>query len=733
MDSRMEQIKKIVLTGCLATLSILAFSQEGDSVKTEVLKEIEVRSDRVIDLSRLSKVSGTYIWAGTKNEVVHVQNMDVNVAEKTPRQVFSRVPGIFVYDMDGSGNQTNISTRGLDPHRGWEYNIRKNGVITNSDMYGYPASHYSMPMEAVERIELVRGTGSLQYGAQFGGMLNYVSKGPDTTRAFTFEGITSVGSFDMVSAYFAAGGTVGKCSYYAYYNKRSSDGFRKSAHTDFDAQGLVLIYTPSRKVNLKLELARSNYLYRIPGPLNDSMFYADPRQSTRERNYFNPEIYVPSVTLNWSLSRHTKLMWTTSAVLGERNSVQFDKNALVVDAINPATGTYANRQVDIDNFNSYTSELRVLHNYRVMQFNNVLSAGVQMFNNDLHRRQLGVGTTGTDFDLSLAVPGWGRDLHLKTKNIALFAQNSFELLPGLMITPGMRMEFGGSDMTGTISYYDGSEIPTRIEHNFPLFGASADYTLRNGTNVYAGWSQAYRPVVFKDIIPASVYESADKDLQDADGYNLEAGYRGSRNGLKWDISAFRIQYNDRMGTLYNGEDASGNPLLLRTNIGNSVTQGLELFMEYGTSIGRDATLRVFTSSAFFDSEYQDAELRVGNENQNIDGNQVESVPHVISRNGVTFQIKEVSLSVLYSYTAKTYADALNTETPSKNGALGLVPAYGIWDINASARIADNWVVRLNVNNLLNEMYFTKRPSMYPGPGVWSSDGRSLNVTVGFKM
>lgn len=45
------------------------------------------------------------------------------------------------------------------------------GFFTNSDMYGYPASHFGLPMEAVERIELVRGTGALQYGAQFGGML----------------------------------------------------------------------------------------------------------------------------------------------------------------------------------------------------------------------------------------------------------------------------------------------------------------------------------------------------------------------------------------------------------------------------------------------------------------------------------------------------------------------------------------------------------------------------------
>jgi outer membrane receptor protein involved in Fe transport len=56
-------------------------------------------------------------------------------------------------------------------------------------MYGYPASHYNIPMEAVERIELVRGTGSLQYGAQFGGMLNYISKQPETTKTLTFESI----------------------------------------------------------------------------------------------------------------------------------------------------------------------------------------------------------------------------------------------------------------------------------------------------------------------------------------------------------------------------------------------------------------------------------------------------------------------------------------------------------------------------------------------------------------
>jgi Fe(3+) dicitrate transport protein len=295
------------------------------------------------------------------------------------------------------------------------------------------------------------------------------------------------------------------------------------------------------------------------------------------------------------------------------------------------------------------------------------------------------------------------------------------------------MEYGGSDMTGKISYYDSQELPTRIDHNFTLLGLSMDYTLKKGGNVYAGWSQAYRPVVFKDIIPSSVYESVDKNLKDAYGYNLEAGYRGNTRHFRWDVGAFRIQYNNRMGIVYTGVDTEGNSLLERTNIGNSVTQGFEVFLEYNIAVGEDATLRAFTSTAFFNARYQDASIRVGGDNMSIDGNKVESVPEVITRNGVTFQMKGASLSVLYSYTAESYADAINTEAPSKNGAVGIVPAYGILDVNASLRISDNWMVRVNVNNIANEIYFTKRPQMYPGPGVWTSDGRSFNMTVGFKM
>lgn len=85
----------------------------------------------------------------------------------------------------------------------------------------------------------------------------------------------------------------------------------------------------------------------------------------------------------------------------------FDKPVNIQDSINQLTGAYNNRQIDIDLFNSYTTELRVLQHYRLGRYAGTLVTGVQYMNNDLHRRQIGKGTNGSDFDLTLVDPVWG--------------------------------------------------------------------------------------------------------------------------------------------------------------------------------------------------------------------------------------------------------------------------------------------------------------------------------------
>ncbi|HLP95908.1 MAG TPA: TonB-dependent receptor [Saprospiraceae bacterium] len=728
----MYKLSLLSLAAALSFSSVYA-QQSPDTLQPVLLKEFNVRAARTT-IDKLPAISNTFIWAGKKSEVIQVENTDANIAEKTPRQIFAKIPGVFVYDMDGSGNQVNISTRGLDPHRGWEFNIRANGIMTNSDIYGYPASHFSLPMEAIGRVELVRGTGALQYGAQFGGMLNYVLKNPDTTRAIGLESINSVGSYGLLSSYNAIGGKIGKLQYYAFYSKRVSEGYRKNGESSYDGQGLSLQYMPTKRLALKAELMRSYYLYHIPGPLTDAQFEADPRQSTRSRNYYSPEIYVPSLSAVWQVAPGTRLSWTASAVLGERRSVQFDRTANIVDAINPQTLNYAGRQVDIDGFNSYNTELRLLQDYSLLGKSATLAAGVQYFNNDLNRRQQGKGTTGTDYDLSIDASGWGRDLHLRSKNIAFSLENKWQLSRRFMLSPGIRVELGESRLTGTTAYYDDDkELPNTIVHRFPLLGINGEYVVGPRQTIYGGISQAYRPVIFKDIIPANVYEKVNKNLKNAYGYNADLGWRGNAGGLKWDASAFVLQYNNRLGNLAQYDADIDTFILFRTNIGDSRTYGLEMFLEYGTMLGDNWYASVFTSTSYFKARYLGDSIRVnGKENRSIKDKKVESVPDWISRNGVNVRYKGLSVSLLYSYTAASFADPLNTVEPSATGAVGLVPSYGLLDLNTTYRLR-NLTIRFNLNNITNKQYFTKRPTFYPGPGIWPSDGRSVSLTVGIRV
>ncbi|MBV9987792.1 MAG: TonB-dependent receptor, partial [Chitinophagaceae bacterium] len=189
----------------------------------------------------------------------------------------------------------------------------------------------------------------------------------------------------------------------------------------------------------------------------------------------------------------------------------------------------------------------------------------------------------------------------------------------------------------------------------------------------------------------------------------------------------------RFGTLAQ-TDSLGTFYTYRTNIGNSVTRGLEIFVQADWQLGANSSISVFTSTALMHARYTDAIVKSGGLNQNISGNQVESAPDLTSRNGMTLRSGRLNLSALYSYTAATFADALNTVNPSPGtGAVGLVPAYGLLDLNAGFRFSRHVECRFNLSNLLDRQYFTKRPMFYPGPGVWSSDGRNFTASLAVRI
>ncbi|MDV7402891.1 TonB-dependent receptor, partial [Arthrospira platensis SPKY1] len=97
---------------------------------------------------------------------------------------------------------------------------------------------------------------------------------------------------------------------------------------------------------------------------------------------------------------------------------------------------------------------------------------------------------------------------------------------------------------------------------------------------------------------------------------------------------------------------------------------------------------------------------------------MESVPAWTSRNGLQLRWRSFQAVLQYSFVDRTYADAFNTRTAPSSGAVGLVPAYHLWDLNLGWTWQDKFDLRLSVNNLTDRDYFTKRPTGYPGAGIW---------------
>ncbi len=683
----------------------------------------------------LPDIKGIAIFAGKKTNTLSLSENTPGIKLNNARTIFAKIPGLTIFEMDGAGTQLNIGTRGTDPHRSIEMNMRQNGYNTNSDVFGYPENHYTVPMQAVEEVQLVRGSASLQFGPQFGGMMNFRLKKGDSTKPFSLESEQTAGSYKLFNSYNAIGGTIGKLNYYAFYDNRHGDGWRKNSAFNYNAYYVHLGYQLTARASITAEFSKMDYQQQIGGGLTDQQFKNNAQQSERTRNFFQPVINIPALIFKYDFNANTHVELTTHGVFGQRNSVQFINAGNIADTINASTGNYNPRQVDRDYYKGFTTEARLLHHYHIGKVASTLSTGLRYFNELTTRKQKGVGTIAADFDLSVSKP-YGVNLNLTTKNYALFAENIFQFSPRFSVTPGIRYENIQTKLTGVINNAS-SAVAYQSTRSFPLFGTGLQYQVNNATQLYSNFSQAYRPYLYANVTPADRLDKIDPSLKDSKGYDIDLGYRGVfKNVLQFDVNAFYLYYGNKVG-LITQSDATGSSYLLTTNIGNSVTKGVEAFAELSllkliAPNLKQQAIKLFSSVAFNNAKYISGSINQSGTNKTVKGNFVENAPVWVYKSGMELVDKNWSFNFQYSYTSKTYNDAFNT-IASNNGVIGLIPAYHVFDFNFNWQFSTQCHISGGINNFTNYKYFNRRITMYPGPGILPADGRTFSISIGTKI
>jgi len=686
----------------------------------------------------MSDVNEYTLAAGKKNELIKLDNLNANLAMNNARQVFSRTPGIQVWESDGSGIQLGVASRGLSPNRSWEFNVRMDGYDITPDPMGYPEAYYSPPMEVVDRIEIIRGASSLQYGPQFGGLMNFVLRKPDKSTKLLIESQQTTGNNNLLSSFTYVGGTLGRLSYTSYYQKRSGNAWRQNSYFNTDHSHAELSYALSNKLKIG---AQATYMYTIsqqPGGLTEAQYAQNAQQSTRERNWFSNPWFIYALTADYVFNEHAKLSWKNFGTIAERSSVGFTKAITEADVNGP-------RQVDRDYYKTFGSELRYILEYTTGTWHNTLATGIRYFSGEIDRKQLGVGTNAKDMDFSISGL-FTRDLVFHNTNVAAFAETILRPTDKLLFTIGARSEQIETRMEGQYGLSSAgapiAAVPSARSRSFVLFGAGAEFKVTKDSKFYTNIAQAYRPVLASDLLPPATTDVIDPNLKDASGYNVDFGFRGTKgNYLTYDVDYFYLDYNNRVGVITQ-TNAAGGKYQYRTNLGHSVSQGVEAYVEFSPTAAwlnnkQLGNLSFFTSLAAMQAEYMDFKTTSVVNGTIVEGNlagkKIENAPSKINRYGVTYSKKGLSVTWQMSDVGEAFADASNTILANAAATTGLIPAYQVQDLSGSYRFKKYATLKFGVNNLTNEKYFTRRSGGYPGPGILPADGRTWYLGLNLKF
>lgn len=727
----------------LITNILKLFSQKNDTTRT--LNQVEIRAKKSNDFGRknLRSVEGDAIYEGKKTELIEVAKLSANLATNNARQVFAKIPGLNIWESDGAGLQLGIGARGLSPNRTANFNTRQNGYDIAADPLGYPESYYTPPMEALDRIEVVRGAASLQYGTQFGGMLNFVFIQPDTSQRFSIHTRQTAGSFGFLGSYnrLKFSSKDKRTAGVLIYQHRQGNGWRPNSKFGMDMAYLDLHRHFTERLEIGFEYTILKYLAQQPGGMTDVQFEQNPRQSLRARNWFSILWNLPSVSIDYNFSKNTT--WKTRA-FGLYSNRQALGNLERINVIDLG----GNRNLIRGDFKNYGAETRFLHEYLNRKGNkNALLLGARWFEGNTKSQQ-GLGSDGSSADFRFLSQDRleDSDFDFHNQNFALFSEHIFRLSSKFSITPGLRFEYINTSSSGYYRQmtrdFAGNIVSDKIfddnntsrNRKLLLMGVGMSWKPTYFLEMYANVSQNYRAINFTDLRINNPSFVVNPNIKDERGFTADWGIRGDwRNRINYDISAFGILYRDRIGQVLK---ADRPPLYLdyryRTNVADAYYAGIEAYVEadiYNLNRIYKSAHRLlwFVNGTILTARY------FNTDDLSIKGKKVEMAPPYSLRSGFTYGYKNlVKLSLSGHFVGEHFTDATNA-IKATGAVNGIIPSYSVADFSATYNFWRTYSIDFSCNNLFNQMYFTRRAEAYPGPGIIPSDGRAFFIGIDVKF
>jgi iron complex outermembrane recepter protein len=205
--------------------------------------------------------------------------------------------GIVVRDLLGTGKTAQVDLRGFGESAPSNVLVLVDGRRVNEiELSGVDWTQ--IPLENIERIEILRGTGSVLYGDNaVGGVINIITKIPSHKPSFTAG--ADLGSYGMHGERFSLSGGQGKFAGLLYGNYESTNGYREN--NDYRAKdiGGKILYDATDFVALNLSGSYHSDDYGLPALFPKRHFQPAGRQVCPLSTELKQETAMSAWALTW--------------------------------------------------------------------------------------------------------------------------------------------------------------------------------------------------------------------------------------------------------------------------------------------------------------------------------------------------------------------------------------------------------------------------------------------------
>jgi len=641
------------LSVCLALSSLFAVSAQAE--------QNPENNDTIIVTA--SRIDSDINKATAYTSVITAEQI-ANSPQKTLPEILATEAGIFSRSLYG-----NNAARATIDMRGFGAAAKQNTLILLdgrrlNDVDLAAIDFTAIPLKNIERIEIIRGGGSVLYGdGATGGTINIITKQAVAGDSST-EVAVSLGSFNNRSFNGIATTTIGSTAIGFAVSKQNADGYRDN--NELDQLNLQADFrTELDSGELYFKLASDDQKLGLPGVRT-----VDPGSSI---NQLESDRSGTSTLNDFANQKGSSITAGHSMFVSDNTELILDggyrrKNQTAFFDYGGGSSSYLD--TDLNTW-SITPRLSIEHDVNGQAATTIVGLDYYRSNYDSARAQT-ASSVGTPI----------HDLTITQNNIALYAQHERQISDKFNADAGIRLQkveqkasdtFNSSAPGG--SAFD-SEAPNLNESDSEqMLSLGARYSVSGQLSVFSHLERSVRFATVDEIF--STFPGAYTYLkpQTANQFNLGADYQRGKisssaniyimdldNEIHYDVATFK-----------------------NVNLDPTRRQGLELMLK--NQLTNDILLGI-------NYAYTQAEFRGGSYN----GNSIPVVPKTTANITVLWNVTpDVSFNANVSYVGERYFDNDQSNSFEK------MPSYIVADMKLSNQY-DAWTFSGNVYNVFDEEY-----------------------------